>query len=459
MTTATTPPGGLPGALKGGLLAAGVFGACWGGAIWYWRGIEGAPGSVELALALLVLPLALLGALWFGRRMMSARAAAPAAAGSAKPATAQPAVAALPALAIVASALRSPHGASAEALAGALAGNEARPDLDRELVDDDGFPVSAARCEDAEDEALREEIDDWLANNAMAQGGFSDEQCRALLLGSAVVAELASRATELLPADGTPPALQLLPLLPPEWPEPQRQGAGAWFRHLAGSVGWPARHIVLSDMRAATPAAPFEQLAQEAARQAAPMVALVIACASHIGQETVDDWAGKGLLFTASRPQGLVPGEGAAGLLLTNLALAQSVEGNLFAVLDPPVQGAGAQAGQRADPALLGELATRAAGAANIKLDQLAMVVADTGQRQQRNLELMGMRSSAIPQLDDSEDVFSVGTASGACAAVPFITALALAQHGVLVRGGPVLCISNENTLARCALLVRPAAA
>ena len=37
--------------------------------------------------------------------------------------------------------------------------------------------------------------------------------------------------------------------------------------------------------------------------------------------------------------------------------------------------------------------------------------------------------------------------------------ALALAQHGVLVRGGPVLCISNENTLARCALLVRPAAA
>ena len=460
MTTAITPPGGLPGSLKGGLVAATVFAACWAGAIWYWRAADVTPGTVELALALLVLPLVLVGSLWFGRRLIAARTAAPAAAAGSKPAAAQPVSAALPPLAIVSSALRSPHGGSAEELASAIAGNKVRPDLDRELVDDDGFPVAAARCEEAEDEALQEEIGDWLVENAMPEVGFSDEQWRALLLGSAVVAELASRAGDLLPAEGTPPTLQLLPLLPHDWPQAQRHAASAWFRHLASGFGWPAAQVVLPPEPApATPASIFGQLARDAAKNGAPVVALVVACASHIGQETVDDWASKGTLYTSSRPQGLVPGEGAAGLLLTDLQLAQSIEGTLFALLDPSEQAPGSQDSRRADPKLLGELATRAVAPAGAALEELAMVVADTGQRQQRTLELMGMTSSAMPQLDDSEDVLCVGTASGACAEVPFITALALAQHGALVRGGPVLCISNEEAGARCAALVRPAAA
>ena len=460
MTTAISLPGGLPGSLKGGLVAATVFAACWGGAIWYWRGADVTPGTIELALALLVLPLALVGSLWVGRKLIAARSAAPAAAAGSKPAAAQPLAAALPALAIVSSALRSPHGGSAEELASAIAGNKVRPDLDRELVDDDGFPIAAARCDDAEDEALQEEIGDWFVQNAMPEVGFSDEQWRALLLGTAVVAELASRAGDLLPAEGKPPTLQLLPLLPHDWPQAQRHAANTWLRHLASGFGWPAAQVVLPpELAPATPISVFEQLAREAAKNGAPVVALLVACASHIGQETVDDWASKGTLFTSSRPQGLVPGEGAAGLLLTDLGLAQSIEGALFAVLDPAEQAAGAQDNRRADPKLLGELASRAAAPVGAKLEEIVMVVADTGQRQQRTFELMGMTSSAMPQLDDSEDVLCAGTASGACANVPFVTALALAQHGALVRGGPVLCVSNEEAGARCAALVRPPAA
>ena len=204
----------------------------------------------------------------------------------------------------------------------------------------------------------------------------------------------------------------------------------------------------------AAPAALLGQLTRAAAKNATPLVALVVACASHIGQDTVDAWAAKGTLSTSSRPQGLVPGEGAAGLLLTDARLAQSLEGITFALLDPVEQAPGAQDGQRADPTLLGALATRATGPAGAMLEEVAMVVADTGQRRQRTLELMGMTSSAMPQLDESEDVLCVGAASGACADVPFMTALALAQHNALVRGGPVLCISNEGSDTRCAVLV-----
>lgn len=458
MTTAIASPGALPGPLKGGLLAAGVFIACWGGAIWYWRGASGTPGTLELALVLLGLPLMLVGSMWFGGKLLAKRAApvpmAPAAAAAPAP------VATLPSLAIVSSALRSPYGASAEELASAIAGNKLRPDLDAQLVDDDGFPVAAARCEEAQDESFQEEVGAWLVQNGMGELFFSGPQWRALTLGSSVVAELASRAGDLLPAEGKPPLLRLLPLLPADWTLEQRHTAGIWFKHLAASFGWPAAQVALpdADAGAATPAALCTQLAREAAKDA-PVVALVVACASNIGQDIVDEWASKGILFTSGRPQGLVPGEGAAGLLLTDLRLAQSIEGTLFVLLDPAEEArreAAAPARQRAQPALLGELAGRAGRHAQAGLAEVAMVVADSGQRQTRTLELMGMVSNAMPGLDESEDVFCVGSASGACGDVPFVTALALAQHGALVRGAPVLCLGNEDAEHCSAHLLRP---
>lgn len=465
MTTAIASPGAMPGPLKGGLLAAGVFAACWGGAIWYWRVATSTPGTLELALVLLGLPLMLVGSMWFGGKLLAKRAAAAPAPAATAAAAAPAPVAALPALAIVSSALRSPYGASAEELAGALAGNKVRPDLDAELVDDDGFPVAAARCEDAEDESLQEEVGAWLVQNGMPELHFGAPQWRALTLGSSVVAELASRAGDLLPAEGKPPLLRLLPLLPADWTTEQRSAAGMWFKHLAASFGWPAAQVALPDVNdeaaavLTAPAALCTQLARDASRETAPVVALVVACASNIGQDIVDEWASKGILFTSGRPQGLVPGEGAASLLLTDLRLAQAIEGTLFVLLDPAEEArreAAAPARQRAQPALLGELARRAGRHAEAGLAEVAMVVADSGQRQTRTLELMGMVSQAMPELDESEDVFCVGSASGACGDVPFVTALALAQHGALVRGAPVLCLGNEDPEHCSAHLLRP---
>lgn len=461
MTTAIASPGALPGPLKGGLLAAAVFATCWGAAIWYWRGATNTPGTVELALVLLALPLALVGLTWFGGKLLGKRTAV-AQPATAPAATTAPAPAAgLPALAIASSAVRSPYGASAEELAGAIAGNKVRPDLDAELVDDDGFPAAAARCEEAEDEAFQEEVGAWLVQNGMPDLRFNDVQWRALTLGSAVVAELASRAGDLLPAEGKPPVLRLLPSLPADWKMEQRRGAGLWFAHLAASFGWPAAQVVLPQAEGAlaTPAARCTQLAREAAQGAAPVVVLLMACASHIGQDIVDEWAGKGILFTPGRPQGLVPGEGAAGLLLADTRLAHTMENSLFALLEPAEEArreTAAPARPRAHPALLGELAERAARHGETGLADIAMVVADSGQRQARTLELMGMVSNAMPQLDESEDVFCVGSASGACSDVPFVTALALAQHGTLVRGAPVLCIGNEDAQQCHAHLLRP---
>jgi hypothetical protein len=192
----------------------------------------------------------------------------------------------------------------------------------------------------------------------------------------------------------------------------------------------------------------------------APLAAMVVACASHIGDETIAQWAANASLFTSSQPQGQIPGEGAAGLLVTDLRQARSIEGAAFALLDPMVEArrdSSADGSKRADPKLLGELAEHALKRGAAELSDVALIVADTGHRSNRMLELMALASASMPQLDGAADVVRVGVANGTCGAVPFVTALALARHQALERGAPVLCISNEDPYLRCAALIRPA--
>jgi hypothetical protein len=465
--TVSLPGQQIPGWFKNALVSGFVVFICWGAAIAYWRVNKSAPGIGDLVIYLLALPAALVVAFLIGRRLITSFKAAPIVSTKAQPAQASPAPVQLPPLAILAASLRSPHGATVEELAAAIASNKARADLDRELIDEDGFPVMTARSADASDEMLREEIKEWLARNGMADLQFSEEQWRALTLASAVARDLAIRAAgELVSEEGTAPMLQLMPILPADWPVEQRRAAAMWLEHTTVQFGWPADRIMVPSQATAgtgdaTPAAVFGRLAQQvAAVKDMPLAALVVACASHIGQETVDKWAATGSLFTSSQPLGLIPGEGAAGLLVTDVRQAESIESAAFVLLDRIEEArrdTSADEVKRADPNLLGELAEAVCKAGATELAGVAMIVGDVGHRPNRMLELMGFASTEMPQLDDTDDVVCLGFASGTCGAVPFMTGLALARHYTLERDAPVLCTSNEDAYRRCVAMVRPA--
>jgi hypothetical protein len=454
--------------IKKTLLTVLVFSLAWGGAVWYWRATNRMPSSDDLLLFLLVLPLAVLLLIWLGAKLVALIAAAPAAAAAAGPdAPAPAAVADAPPLAILGSALRAPHGASADELAAAMADNKASADLDPELVDDTGFPVMTARSLDAADAGLQEQITEWLAQNGMPDLQFDEEQWRALCMGSGVAAELgAQTVADLLPADGTPPILQLMPVLPVGWQFEQRRAAGLWLRHVVVDAGWPLAQVALAaelpgDARGASPAAVLGRLAHHAAASNASMVAIMVACSSHLSEDSVDKWAGNATLFTSTQPQGLIPGEGAAGLLLADARQVQALEGAqviLLHMINEERRHNSADEAKRADATLLTNMTTKVLARSHAQADEVAMIVADTGHRTSRVLELMGMATEALPQLDESADVVCVGAASGTCGAVPFMTALALAWHHACERDAPVLCISNEDAYRRCAALIRPAA-
>lgn len=468
MTSTTVTPGrALPGWLKTGLLAALVFLLCWGAAIAWWRAGGGEPGAGELVLVLLALPCALLLALGLGKRFVMARPAAAASADSAGAAASQAAAASsAPPVAILAAALRSPHGASPEELADAIADNKARPDLDPELVDDDGFPVTSARSPAAVDETVQEEISDWLAGQDVAAPRFSEGQWRALVLGTAVARELAAQAVSaLVDPDKPSPKLRLVPILPASWTAEQRSAARNWIQHAVSEYGWPSAAIDTPDLPPASGQTDIStllgQLAPDGHAGDTARAVLIIACDSHIDQELVDQWASTGTLMTPTRPQGLVPGEGAAGLLLASLDSARLVEDAVFDQLHPVLEArreASLDTRQRVDSGLMAGLAERAARAAGVALSSVTAIAADTDQRPNRTLELMGFTSSALPQLDATFDVAPVGVTFGACGAVPALAALALARHQALAAGAPVLFISNQDPLSCCAALVCPSA-
>lgn len=453
----------MPGWLKFSFLSAFVFLTCWGVAIAVWRMPGHNPTTGEMGLYLLGLPLGLLLISFIGHKLIAQRNPAKSTVGASTPAKESAMPSQISSHAILAASLRLPHGASVEELAAAIADNKARPDLDKELVDGDGFPILSVRSGDGQDETLQEEIVEWLAIGGKGELSFSDEQWRALTLATAVVGELAAKAASLLQHRAeTHCVLKLIPVLPVEWDVVHRHAAAAWFVHVVEQSGWPAGRIVLQQEHAdpghMVISTILDSLAVQAVVNSPPSIAMVVACASYIGDETVAQWAANGSLFTSSRPLGRIPGEGAAGILITDAEYAKSIEGAAFSLLEAIEEArreTSADESRRIDSTVLVDLTERSLKRSGIGFSNVNMVIADTGQRSNRVLELMGHVSAAMPQLDGNEDVLRIGAACGTCGAVPFVAALALGRYYVIECDAKVLCISNEDPFHRCAALMR----
>lgn len=447
------------------LLGVLVFGASWTGSVSYWRSTNRMPSSTDLMVWMLALPLGLLAAFWIGRRVVAARSApADATASAETPVVAPPRVPA-PALALVATAVRNRHASSGEALAAAIDEQRARAELDPELTDENGYPVMSARIDEPGDAALREEFEAWRLLRGLADPGYSPEQWRALALGSAVAADLAGQAAAhphaMLHDDApAPPLLRIISLAPQDWSAPQREAAAGWLAHTAAQFGWPADRVLAQ-------AAQESQAAELLARLSAPraqgesLIAIVVAFDSHIGEAAIEQLAHAHRLFTPNRPQGLIPGEGAAALLLADEAHAHLIDETAFAPFLHPATLARDAAGdsvRRPDTAELSRAVEAALGDGALDAQAVAAVVADTSHRSKGLIELMSFAARELPHLDTAGDVATLGAACGHCGAVPFITALALARHAAKERGAPVLCLANEASHYRSAVLVRPPA-
>lgn len=450
--------------IRAGLFVLLAFGACWGGAVWTWRATNRMPSATDLVLFMLVLPLGVLACAWLIQRALNKPAAPSADAGVvAAPVAAPPSR--LPVLAVLGAAVRTPHGDSPQELSAAIEAQSARPDLDPELVDDAGYPIMSVRAASAGDAAWRDEAQAWLAAQGHHQARFGDAHWRAIELASGVMTDLVDAAGALAAHAGAPleaPLLRIVPLAPADWSAAQRTAAGAWLAHVAVAAGWNSARLTSSLPPPGEPLAAalslMSLLVSQAATAAEPALSILVAFDSRIDQAVVDRMAADGSLLTTARPQGTIPGEGAAGLLLAEPAHAQQL-GAEAAWLQAAgaARSSSADASGRADATDLRRLAARVLSETAVDAASIAVLVGDTDQRSNRVLELMALAHEDLPHLDAGIDVKATGLACGPCAAVPFLAALALAREHVQDGAAAVLCIANTDPIQRSVALVRPA--
>jgi hypothetical protein len=438
--------------LRGGALTMLTFGACWGGAVWTWRGSDRAPSNADLLTYLIALPLAVLAGVVLVRRLAHARPA-PAASGAAAPTEPAPAAAPrLPALALLGAAVRTRHGAAAEELAAALDEQRVRADLDPELVDDAGYPVLTVRVPAADAAAWRADAEPWFAAQGLSDLRFGAAHWRALELAGAVLDELAAAH------DGTGTTLlRIVPLAPTDWTAAQRAAAGAWLAHVAVRAGWNPDKVVANPAPAGESAVSLlSQLAGQAGSAAGPALTIVAAFDSRIDQALVDRMAGDGGLLTAAHPQGAIPGEGACALLFADPQPDTRA---------PTLRAAGAArtgpagASSRVDAADLRRLAGHVLAGGGVEAAAVSALVTDADHRGNRLLEAMALACDGLPHLDAGIDVRATGPACGESGAVPFLAALALGRERVLAGAEAVLCVANADPAYLGAALVRSGAA
>lgn len=305
--------------LKKGLLVLALFAVVWLAVIIWWQESRTLPTGVDIGLYLFALPLAILAAFWLGARVVRA-ARAPKAAPAPDQAPALADAPARPAeLRLVAVAARAAAGADAAAIAAALA-EQRRPELDAALKTAQGFPILAGRVPGVDDLEL------YAA--AREQGAPADALATATLRATALLAEIArtlsqaahARVTELdVPArEADWPLLRLDVLAPAHWSETAQQRALAAVR--AAAAVWPDARISAAAHPASDAMAADLLLRRIAAEpedpQAEPQWRIVLAGDGYIDAEQVARWDGASTLLTHANPQGRVPGEAAAGLLL-----------------------------------------------------------------------------------------------------------------------------------------------
>lgn len=447
VTAPAASTGVMPAWGKTALQVGLIFIGCWGGAILYWRMTERMPGTGELAFCLVAAPLLISGGFWLSRRMLDQGAIpTPALAPVAATSSADRG------LVILDAALRLPCGSSADEVYTAIKSNKARPDLDRELLDDDGFPVMTARCAIANDDSLRDETAEWMVANGFADAAFIDEHWRALMLATQVVGDLS------IDRESATQMLHLVSVAPEDWTVQQRRAAGAWLTNTISQSGWPADRITPA------PEPPdairlAETLNHLATPSDTPALTMLVAFASNLGDQTVARWSGDRTLFTSANGNGMMPGEGAAGLLLADLRQIRPEAADGCAVLtaiDVENRDISDDSIRRGDAKLLTALATRACDRACVAPTQLAAIACDTGHRPNRVLELMGLASGISSHLDAPDDVIRIGAVAATCGDVPALAAIVLARHCAIVRQGPALWASNEHPNWRAAAIIHP---
>lgn len=452
----------------------------WVAVLWHWQSTQRDMSVRDVLVHLVALPLTLAllirAAIWAWEGAVARMALASAGAASA-PAVMHTsggqAVAADRAAVLAcvhAVSVRCAAGASVEQVAAAMDDQAPRPRLDAELRDGDGLPVMAARVPG---QVPGSESPACPPPPSAALG-------RAGQLMRAVVDEVACGVDSLAePSDEAPTAPHtVVARVLSVWPTGLTQAERAWARQWVDACmeSLASQHPGLAwrtlEVSFATGAAAWldaQRVLQMLHRQQRKDALLVVACHSDIDAAAIDRMHRAGHLFSAARPGGRVPGEGAVALWLTPSAPAGPRPPAPDSATALPTLAWVRDAAYGRHDTLVDHRARARAGLAVQLMRQasapaakgtmgVAGIVSDADHQTGRAGESFAAALACCPDGDLADTHLAAGALTGHLGPVAPLLAVAMTAHQVASTGQPWAALSVADDHERLAVRLDPPA-
>lgn len=333
------------------------------------------------------------------------------------------------------------------------------PQPSKRLFDANGFPAYAVEAEDIGEDEIGNTLS-GLGKGA-AKLVAQERNARALALLDRVVAQARERL-DALAEEGVIRRLSVVWLVPGDWPAEDRGDAQAWFRE----TYWQDMKIAnldISSVRVDGEDAvmrTLDELIVASCRSPFPDEAmLVVAAASWIDAEGIVKLDEAGRLFSPSRQECRVPGEAAVALLFGHFAAQPDFVSDSVVTcsrINASLRDKPLEAGGRVSGKLLQQLLDGLLDVVGIDGAQIKAVVADTDLYGSRISELHEGGAVTLEHLDPSKDYLMTGAVTGNSSPIAPLVALAVAQGKVIEQVAPVLCLSSQHPRYRAVWLLAP---
>lgn len=282
------------------------------------------------------------------------------------------------------------------------------------------------------------------------------------------------------------PVLQIDWVFPAEWNEPEYQQAVEWLSLRLAEQGWkaPELHVVAKPLEVGKTSLHWvDELNTAYHRKALHTPHLLLLADSHLDSATLSRWDIEQQLYSGNQPEGKVPGEGGAALLVAPeahhvetlpLALGRQFAGERKKSVGEP------QKLQANALTTLAEQARKALDVAsasedNNKKEQKEkadadtdtasdtptepkewQLVADTDMRGSRQAEALFFTGQFVPEQDVTTSLLALGVANGSVDLITPIAAIAVAAQQCIEEKKPCLVFSNQAERLRSTMTVVP---
>lgn len=335
-----------------------------------------------------------------------------------------------------------------------------RPEPSLRLNDEAGFPVFLAEVPDLDVDALLERSRSG-GDQLRALSG-QERIMRSFAVLERLLESVSGRVKELLEQAGDLIDLRAVWVVPAAWNDLDVPAMKTWLHGELSSLPDKKKPEIL-----VVPAASeleafqvFDEINLRINRDPANReLTLLFGVVSEVDERSVDERMSTNRLFSSTYQQRQTPGEGGVAMLLAGKPLIERLlpEGCIqITRVSMGSRDKSVDAGGRVTGKLIHQLTTGLLDVSGVEHSAIKTAVLDTDHRANNLTEAMEGLGQGFEHLDPIKDCLAIGASVGDLSPIGGLVALACARAKVLATEAPVLCLSNQHSFGRAAVLAMP---